>query len=917
LSLILLRPDGSVFCEYSGETPAVVGRGDDAAFRLDDRTVSRAHARLSRAGNSFRVADLGAASGVLVNGMAVSQASLSDGDVLTLGDVALTVRLPEPPARAAAAAVAASSVDDAEPAVRPASFPTGRVLGAAAALVAAVFAYRALFTDPDAASQRLLAEASAAEARGEHAVAAATYDRAAEGASSALAHEARTRAKRAREAADRRSSAESELTRVVADVGRAALPELEGRVRAIARKYVDVVAAESVERELARLREAAASASRAAFASFAAEADARLGGGFFGDATRGLARAAGSPALLPADAARLGELTARVDAASRDALARLRAELASEAPAARVARLRRDEAAYVGSAAESDWRAAVAAEEGALVAVAKPVEAVAKAEPAPVAPKPDAARAAGAAETAFRARDYAKAAAEYAAAAGGGDATAAPKLRRAERLAAFHAALVARLDAEKAKLRGVPLGSELVGHLTHVDAERLDFDLGGGSKVRLFWAKIDADRLQSLLDRLPRTADEERALAEWWLAWREPERALASLARAAALDPDWPAKQTELVAEARGAAAPADGYVLVAGRFLTRAEEAEAAFVAKLAAATAELRAAPPGGFEPTAERLAELGPRGVEALVAALRERSAANVKAVGASPACRGAALESLRAKFFALLEERRAAALALIFDEKRYPYPYGPDQAEVQAEVDRLTDLVRDVWERPSTLILARAAGAKADPDAAALAALDADQALVAAVAARSQVALPADAVRAEFDRVVAMRTYAPDAKTRGLLDDAREIEAWNAGRTAVVGEFEREVHRVTNAYRAMMGRRAVMIDDRLVLAARGHSEEMARLGYFAHESPEAGRRSPTDRARLAGWNGGVSENIARGAPTPAAAVQGWIGSSGHHRNLLGAGHTHLGVGYAANGSFWTQNFGRGSPKPPKKD
>jgi uncharacterized protein YkwD len=77
----------------------------------------------------------------------------------------------------------------------------------------------------------------------------------------------------------------------------------------------------------------------------------------------------------------------------------------------------------------------------------------------------------------------------------------------------------------------------------------------------------------------------------------------------------------------------------------------------------------------------------------------------------------------------------------------------------------------------------------------------------------------------------------------------------------------------------------------------------------------RQSPGDRARLAGWGGGVSENIARGQDTPAGAVHGWINSSGHHRNVLGRGWTHLGVGFAPGGFFWTQNFGRGSAKPPK--
>jgi uncharacterized protein YkwD len=469
--------------------------------------------------------------------------------------------------------------------------------------------------------------------------------------------------------------------------------------------------------------------------------------------------------------------------------------------------------------------------------------------------------------------------------------------------------------AGKSRLRDLRLSDAVTGSLADVDEERFEFDVGPGAKVRFPWAKIDADRFAVVVERLPKTPADEVALAEWWLAWNDRARAEAALARAAAGDPAVVVRDVALVAEARGIPAPADGFVLHEGRLLTRAEEAEARLSAELAKATAAVVEAPPGAFAAAADSLAALGARGKTALAGALSERSRRNSAAVQASPLLKGAGLDALRARLFAELESRRALALALIFDEKKYPYPYAADQATVQAEVDRLVDRVRDVWSRPSATIFAEAKAPKPDPEAAALLALDGDQQAVALAAKAEGVELDAELVRREIDRLTAMAHYAPDGKTRGLLDDAKEIEAYNLTRTAVIGEFEREVHRLTNAYRLMMGRRPVMIDDRLVQAARGHSEEMSRLGYFAHESPTPGRRSPTDRARLSGFGGGVSENIARGAPTPADAVAGWIGSSGHHRNLLGAGHTVLGVGYAETGRFWTQNFGRGPAKPPK--
>ena len=82
-------------------------------------------------------------------------------------------------------------------------------------------------------------------------------------------------------------------------------------------------------------------------------------------------------------------------------------------------------------------------------------------------------------------------------------------------------------------------------------------------------------------------------------------------------------------------------------------------------------------------------------------------------------------------------------------------------------------------------------------------------------------------------------------------------------------------------------------------------------------------PTQRARKAGYGGGVSENIARGSTNGRATFKQWYGSSGHHRNMLGRRHVELGVGRSED--FWTQNFGSASrafdlpkkKKPPAED
>lgn len=67
-----------------------IGRSDEDSndIGLDHRSLSRSHAMLLRgATGDWRVMDLGAANGILVNGERYSDATLSHGDILTLGHV--------------------------------------------------------------------------------------------------------------------------------------------------------------------------------------------------------------------------------------------------------------------------------------------------------------------------------------------------------------------------------------------------------------------------------------------------------------------------------------------------------------------------------------------------------------------------------------------------------------------------------------------------------------------------------------------------------------------------------------------------------------------------------------------------------------------------------------------------------------
>lgn len=66
-----------------------IGRGFLCELRLEDQSVSRRHAIVMRRLNSTRILDDRSSNGTYVNGRRVSEAPLSDGDVIVLGRVIL------------------------------------------------------------------------------------------------------------------------------------------------------------------------------------------------------------------------------------------------------------------------------------------------------------------------------------------------------------------------------------------------------------------------------------------------------------------------------------------------------------------------------------------------------------------------------------------------------------------------------------------------------------------------------------------------------------------------------------------------------------------------------------------------------------------------------------------------------------
>ena len=119
------------------------------------------------------------------------------------------------------------------------------------------------------------------------------------------------------------------------------------------------------------------------------------------------------------------------------------------------------------------------------------------------------------------------------------------------------------------------------------------------------------------------------------------------------------------------------------------------------------------------------------------------------------------------------------------------------------------------------------------------------------------------------------------------------------------YEQEVIRLTNVERAKYGLKPLTEDWELSRVARYKSQDMHDRRYFDHNSPTYG--TPFQMMKAFGLSyRSAGENIAMGYRTPQAVVTGWMNSSGHRANILNSSYTKIGVGYVADGNYWTQQF-----------
>jgi len=317
------------------------------------------------------------------------------------------------------------------------------------------------------------------------------------------------------------------------------------------------------------------------------------------------------------------------------------------------------------------------------------------------------------------------------------------------------------------------------------------------------------------------------------------------------------------------------------------------------------LSAPPPAGAEAS-----PLAPQEIAALFRQLEDkdpaaRQAAVEKLVEARDASVAARLKrTLLSKAGPLLHKasvERARALRAAMAEARKgfsPQAFAARQQEALAlfkagKTKEMEPLVKSMWKD----FYFDPAAADADGKAAEAAALVAelDRHLKAAGAEEQELpaAKLAESLRA-LDESHLIQTMPPrDQKT--MLQ--------NAALRSQVPEEEYRLVFMTNQYRVLMGRSALRLDPKLCNAARDHSKDMVEKGFFAHESPVPGKRTPGDRATRAGTSA-HAENIAMGSERAEGPFWMWFFSLGHHQNVLG---DHATIGVGNHGKTWTEMFG----------
>jgi len=427
--------------------------------------------------------------------------------------------------------------------------------------------------------------------------------------------------------------------------------------------------------------------------------------------------------------------------------------------------------------------------------------------------------------------------------------------------------------------------------------------------VKVGWFGLGADQAAKLLAAIDMPAEGLLGLAVLRYRSGDSEGAEQLLARLVLKDTSLKTQIDGIVSRGRNEHVDAEGYAVVSGEFIATRFLRVEKLAGKIGRRIGQLHKRDKQARDKVLAEILTGGDDANDAVALALRAQQRKLIENIKKSPFQKGyGKVAATRER----LDKARAHALVLIFDHKKYFYPYRPpavsgDRAseywKVQKEVDKRVAAVKKIWLHDKTKSVV-------------------PQALWRGMDflrwVNDSLSGLGEPVGAEMQQIAWVETLPPvkvltannfcknmKEKRRFLLEMRIEMLNEILGEESM-GEGEQSQVSITNSYRRMMGRNILAVNPKVHKAARGHAVEMGALGYFGHFSPNPERKTPFQRMSLEGYTFGVSENIAKTA-SAADAHRRWLHSSGHHRNILMPSHTEFAVGNV--GPLWVQNFGMG--------
>lgn len=476
--------------------------------------------------------------------------------------------------------------------------------------------------------------------------------------------------------------------------------------------------------------------------------------------------------------------------------------------------------------------------------------------------------------------------------------------------------LLAAINSGEMKDYAIDLGGSVTGHLAQASDQGVSIEFkdqtGKGGTTGRRWVQVPGPEMLAYFRQLKLDEMELLGLAAFCYDNRMPQDGADIIHEVIKGQGGMQAPAYQLIARVRAMGVPSDGFVYFERGWYTHTEYLYAKLdhkakkgselAGKIDAKQADQGYAIYKELVGDASLEAEFKAKATGYFVTALKEKRQGIMKGLQNSQNIANfKALQDLKRE----LNKRRAAALAIIYDKTIYPDEnHG---IEGQPKVDDAVALVRELWDKPLAVVARLDDGVRVLVEAG-----EKTNAWLKEMGESGD-----DAAMEEYELLLGhvnetlnLKNVCLDKTEQKLRDYNKRVAAYNKGgaETQMVG-VEIECAKITNEYREMMGRAYLELDDMLGKCAKKHSQEMVDLAYFAHESPTARLRTPSDRAKAEGYMGGCGENIAMGYGDARAAFMGWYNSSGHHRNMLSDAWNHIGLG-CVGGTMWTENLGRGT-------